>query len=407
MRFFNNNISYSPTDLVRFFESEFTSYMDHFEKTVSKKQYQKVGAYKNPPDPLSSIIIDMGHKHEEHLINKLEKKEPLFRVTNTKDRTSAINETLLAMKDGKKNIYQAALKKDIFFGFADLLIKQKGTSFLGDYLYIPYDFKLSKHPKPQAIIQLCCYCDILESLQGLRPPFFAIVTKDEKNHLFKTNDFFYFYSFLKHNFLTYHQNFNPYTIPIPDKTAEHRDWSLFAKSRLIHLDDIFLVANIRSSHVSILRKNNIHKMSELSMYEEKNIPGISKSVLKNLKDQAQLQISSIKQKKLKFKILPHEGKRHGLEILPPPCKQDVFLDKEGYPLLGTEGLEYLYGNVINIKPYYISFLASDKSEEKKVFKECLDWLYSLWKKKLPWTTSGGWYCGSHMHLEVQNQEPAL
>lgn len=383
MHISSDKITFSPTDLVRFFESEFASYMDHFEKVTSKEIRQKMGVHRDPPDPLLDLIIEMGNKHEENIINKMSKTDSVVRVERDKENKKiSIEQTRLAMQNGAKKIYQAAMKKDIIFGYADLLVKKEGSSSLGEHYYIPYDFKLSRHPKSSAIIQLCCYCDILESIQGLRPPTFAIVTKDETPHFFNTNSFFYFYRFLKEQFLQYHSHFSEERFPIPEKKAEHRDWSIFAKKRLHELDDISLIAGIRTTHSTLLKRQGINKLSELAQKKSQlsYVKGIPEITLKVLQDQATIQLKSKEEKTLKYKLLPHIGERKGLETLPPYHKADVFFDMEGYPLFGTDGLEYLYGNAIHEEPKHNCFWATGKEEEINAFKKWLEWVYLRWQK---------------------------
>ncbi len=384
MRVFNDKITFSPTDLVRFFESEFVSYMDRFEKVISDEMCKNLGVHRNPADPLYSLITDIGKEHEENLINKIKKTNSVLHIEkNNENRDIPIKQTLSAMKKGERKIYQAAIKKDIIFGYVDLLMKAPGASYLGHYHYVPYDFKISRHPKPSALIQLCCYCDILQSIQGFLPSFFVVVTKDEYPHRFKTSAFFYFYQFLKKQFLRYHSRFSKDCIPIPDKIDKHRDWSLFARQRLHTLDDISLVAGIRSTHCVLLRRKGINKLSELSEYKTdsfsvKGIPGVT---LRTLKDQAEIQAISKGKATPEFKVLSHgAGERKGLEMLPSPHFADVFFDMEGYPLLGKDGLEYLYGNIINEEQEYICFWATSEKEEVRAFKSWLDWIYQRWQK---------------------------
>lgn len=383
MRFHHNKITFSPTELVRFFESEFASYMDHFDKIISEEIRKDLGVHRDPTDPLLDLIKDMGNQHEENIIDKMEKSDPLVRIEKDKqNRKTSIKQTLLAMKHGEEKIYQAAIGNETMFGYADLLVKKKEPSKLGDYHYIPYDFKIARHPKPTALIQLCCYCDILQSIQGLLPPFFAVVTKDETPHFFKTNSFFYFYQFLKERFLHYHTAVSKDHIPIPNKKAEHRDWSIFAKKRLHILDDISLVAGIRSAHSLILRREGIKKLSDLSKYntDTNSIKGIPVGILRNLKDQATIQLKSKGKPTPEFKVLSHTGERQGLEMLPPKHTADIFFDMEGYPLLGLEGLEYLYGNAIHEDPQYTCFWAMREQEEASAFKKWLNWAYQRWQK---------------------------
>ena len=318
---------------------------------------------------------------------KCRKKNPVFRIEkDSQSRKASIEQTFFAMKKGEENIYQAALKKDIIFGYADLLVKKQGDSPLGGHYYIPYDFKLSRHPKPSALIQLCCYCDILQTVQGLLPPQFAVVTKDEKTHFFKTSCFFHFYLFLKKRFLLYHESFSEKHIPLPEKQAEHRDWSFFAEKTRQRAEDISLVAGIRSTHSVLLKRKGLNKLTDLTLYKDKKpVKGIPALTFRALKEQAEIQLNSRGKKKPLYKLIPHTGKKKGLEMLPPPHPADLFLCMEGHPILGMEGMEYLYGTILQER--YIPVWALSEEEEKSAFQNYLNKLHKHFHK----------YHGSHIY----------
>lgn len=379
MNILSDKITFSPSDLVQFFESEFSSYMDHFEKMASKEALKELGVHRDPSDPLYELIKDLGNKHEKNIINKMEKFQFIFRV-ETETHIKALQKTDQAMRAGEEKIYQAAIKKEEIFGYVDLLVKQEGPSIFGNHYYIPYDFKIAKHPKPTALIQLCCYCDILHSLQGVLPPKFVVVTKSEEEYAFKTKDFFAFYNFFKEVFLHYHYHFSQDLLPIPEKTAQHWGWNIFARKRLHQLDDISLTAGIRSSHSTLLKTARIKKLSELAEYSGDKVKNIPISTFETLKEQAKIQLTSRGKSRPDFEVLPHTGERKGLEMLPPSHPADVFFDMEGYPLLGSEGLEYLYGNAIQEKSEFICFLALNKQEEVTAFQKWMDWVYHRWQK---------------------------
>ena len=381
MQIFDNRIVFSPTDIVRFFESEFASYMDHFEKIVPTDILKEQGVHRDPADPLYAVIVETGKNHENSVLTELEKKSNIIKIDRNKyDKKTCVEQTISAIKKGENKIYQAAIQTNMIFGYADLLEKTKGASHLGDYHYVPYDIKISSHPTPSAIVQLCCYCDILERIQGIRPEYIKIITKDKTIHTFRTNQFFYFYQFLKKKFLDYHSSFNSEHMPIPDKHQDHKDWTFFSKKRLHELDDISLVANIRQTHCENLRKEDVNMLTDLSGCSQQQIKGIPRVTFRTLKDQAALQVSSREKSKPIFKMLPHTGERLGLEMLPLPNKGDVFFDMEGYPFLAEEGLEYLYGNVTNDKPEYICFWAENKTKEIIALKNWIQWVYDRWKK---------------------------
>ena len=382
MRVFKNKIEFSPTDIVKFFESEFASYMDHFEKVVSKEILKSQDVHRDPIDSLQDIIGKMGNDHEKEIVEKLEKKNQIIKIEKDKhDRKTCIEQTSSAIKNGTDKIYQAAIGADKMFGYVDILEKTKGHSELGNYHYIPCDIKIATHPTPSAIIQLCCYCDILEKIQKVLPEEIKIITKDKTTHIFQTRQFFYFYQFLKKNFLDYHSAFNPNNISIPNKHQDHKGWNSFARKTLHKLDDISLVANIRQTHCERLKKQNINTMTNVAKCNPDRINGIARTTFNTLKDQAILQVSSREKTETVFKVLPHaEEERRGLEMLPPPNKWDVFFDMEGYPFLAEEGLEYLYGNVVNEKSEYICFWAENKTKEVFAFEKWIHWVYARWKQ---------------------------
>ena len=286
MQFFNGRFVFSPTDIVSFFESEFASYMDHFEKTVSNEVLKKQNIHRDPMDPLYDVIIQMGNTHEKHILAQLEKNS-VVKIDKEKHNIKlCIEKTISAMKNGADKIYQAAVSAGGMFGYVDILEKTEGASRLGNYHYIPYDIKISSHPTPTAIIQLCCYCDILEKIQNLLPKNIKVITKDGRNYTFETQSFFYFYKFLKKKFLEYHSSFNSENMPIPNKSQNHKGWNLFAKQKLHALEDISLVANIRQTQCEKLRKKKINTLTELSKYNGDQPKGMAGATFRTLKDQA-------------------------------------------------------------------------------------------------------------------------
>jgi predicted RecB family nuclease len=382
MRIIDGEFSYSPTDLVRFFESEFASFMDHYEKVLDKATKTEEGVHRNPKDPLYELIAKMGDDHEGKVLEELKTKHKVVLIDKSPDkRKEAISKTLDAMKAGADFIYQAALKTDKAFGYADILRKIPGKSNFGNYLYIAEDIKIATHPKPGAIIQLCTYSDMLHSIQGSLPQYFSIITKGQEYHDFSTSSFVDFFYHLKTQFLAYHDTFDAKKMPIPEVSADHKDWTIFAKKILHQLDDISLTARIRSAHIELLRnEEGIHTITALSKFKKDKVKGIPKSTLEILKDQASLQIESRGKETPLFKVLEHNGARTGLEMLPPSNKADVFFDMEGYPLLDEGGIEYLYGNCTNEKDDYVSFWAYNKGQEGKALNDWVKWVYERWKK---------------------------
>jgi len=56
-----------------------------------------------------------------------------------------------------------------FRGYADFL-KRDGAGDGGQPLYEVWDTKLARKTKPYYLVQLCCYAEMLASIQGVLPP---------------------------------------------------------------------------------------------------------------------------------------------------------------------------------------------------------------------------------------------
>ena len=372
----DNSIRYSPTDLTRFFESHFSSWMDHYEQFFD--QTGPLGKFhRNPPDDLLSLLKDKGIEHEARVIDQKSKNSKIVRVEGQTEPEKVEN-TIAAMKSGADLIYQAALKSSEFFGYADILEKRSGKSKLGDHYYVPADVKIASHPKPTAILQLLAYAEMLYLVQERLPDEISVITKDGKSHSYSAHSLFHYYQYFKSTFLKFHGSFDPKIQPIPEKTKEHRDWSIYAKRVLHEKDDLALTAKLRSTHAEILRNINVNTLTQLSEMKETEIKGIPDDTLSMLKRQARLQVQSKERRPPLFEVFPHEG-RMGLAMLPPPSEYDVFFDMEGYPLLGENGLEYLYGYAFRNREYN-TIWAYNPSEEAHAFKSFISYAHDRWRE---------------------------
>lgn len=131
------------------------------------------------------------------------------------------------MLSGRAYIYQAAISDshNHFHGVADFLVKVPGASSLGDYHYEPWDTKLALKPKPYYIIQLCCYAEILQSIQAVLPATISVVLGSKETKAFRTEDYYFYYKQLKARFLTQQAAFDPSQRPTPSGLEEHGRWS--------------------------------------------------------------------------------------------------------------------------------------------------------------------------------------
>jgi len=374
-----NSLHFSPSDLIAYVDSQFASWLDHYVIEYDDGRFQKADE-----DELALVLQTQGMDHEKAFIEALlaqgKKVVTIPDEYSTQERKEA---TLLAVRDGVDVLYQAHLAFNQFSGAADFLVRVDGDSKLGSYHYQVWDTKLSKQAKPYFIIQLCCYAEMLESIQGVLSEQIGVVLGDGTQVLYHTKKFYAYYQNLKNNFLDFHQQFESKQLPEPNASDNHRRWSNVADQWFIENDHLSLVANISKTQIKKLEKENITTLTGLADADLDTVPKISPEIFRRLKRQAQLQVESRGNKKPIYEVIEHDetDSHRGLAQLPPASKMDVYFDMEGYPLVAG-GLEYLFGNtyIENGEIKFIDFWAHNREQEKLAFEEFIDWAYDRWRK---------------------------
>src|SRR5205807_1393066 len=141
-------------------------------------------------------------------------------------------------KAGREVIYQGYLRKDSFAGFSDFLVRAPGHSNSGDFQYEVWDSKLAKKPKPYFLIQLCCYAEMIETIQGCLPSQVAIVLGNKLIKTFRTEDYFYYYKSVKQRFLEFQENFDANIPPDWMDVSPYSRWKSLANELLEQRDDL-------------------------------------------------------------------------------------------------------------------------------------------------------------------------
>jgi predicted RecB family nuclease len=91
------------------------------------------------------------------------------------DRAAA---TIDAMAAGADVIYQAVFVDPPWRGYADFLERVDVPSARWPYGYEAVDTKLARHTKPYFLVQLCCYSEMIERIQGSAPDAMHLVLGD-------------------------------------------------------------------------------------------------------------------------------------------------------------------------------------------------------------------------------------
>jgi uncharacterized protein len=375
MQHHNGRYRYTPSDLVEFFESSFAAWMSRLHLDNPQR------VQPDPEAPEFTILATQGIQHEHAVLTQLQAEgHDVHAVPQGGDRAAL---TAAAMQAGHPIIYQGELADGTFTGVPDFLVRVEGTSALGNYHYEVWDTKLARVAQPAFLLQLCCYADLLEALQGRCPTRVWLVLGDRKPVPFRTEDYFYYYRVLKTAFLTWMARFDPEAPPEPDLGGTYGRWTSHARARLDASDHLSRVATMTAEQIRKLQAAGIHTLTALATTTRSRVPKLDDAIFARLREQAQLQEASAVTGQLAYRVLlpePEEPRR-GLALLPPASPLDVYFDLEGYPL-ANGGLEYLFGVTFlgeDGTPQYRDWWAHDAREEQCAFQNCIDWVYARWR----------------------------
>jgi len=372
----DNELIYSPSDLNAFLENECVTWLNRFNieypGDLQVDETSEEGA----------LIWEAGDEHERVYLAGLVNNGSDV-LTINRDDPWAFSATLQAMRDGREIIYQAKLEYGEFAGWADFLFRVDGPSELGVWHYEVWDTKLSRSLKPYFPVQLCCYSEMLDVVQGRLPEQMGIFLGNNERKPLPVADYWFYYRALKRAFLEQQRSFDRNSPPPFPGLADYRHWSGHVNRMLEAWDDPALVANIRTAHVEKLAAAGITTVRGLVASDLETVPRMAKGTFERLRSQARLQCASEPGRPPAYELLPPDPDaiRQGFALLPPASAGDLCFDIEGYPLIDG-GLEYLLG-VISCDGTGLVFRdwwAHDRPQERASFEAFVDWVYACWKQ---------------------------
>ena len=356
-------------------------------------EHPKDAPEKDEPDDMLKRLATKGLTHEDKLettfrssgksvVNiESELKDTSF-SSHADRRKAAWDLTLKLLHAGTDVIAQATLERGPFRGHADFLIKVQGTSDLGDFHYEVWDTKLARRVKPEMVLQLCCYVDMLEEIQGCKAGDIVVALGNGTHERVPLVDCFDYYRAIKSAFLADQTTWSADAEPDPAEYADHGNWSGYAATLLEERDHLSRVARITRRQIERLETAGISTMTALAAMEKQSIPGIEPEKLQWLVRQAALQCKSASQNIPAFRVLEQQPDAStGLATLPAASANDVFFDIEGYPLEG-DGLEYLWGCTYldqTGERTFRDWWAHDTDAERIAFEGFIDWVYERWR----------------------------
>ena len=336
---------WTPSDLVQYYESPFASWMD---RLAAEHPAHPLAARRDPPDPFLSMLGKKGLAGEQEAMRKLFLGLGLgVADLSAEARGDALAQRALvtaeAMRERPDVIYQAPLAAGSFAGVADFLVRSdllgRDEASRGDpALYTVWDAKLTRHVRPQQLIQLCCYAEMLAEMQGARPETVSLVLGGSAARVasFRLAEHRAHFASLRRRFLAFHAGFDAAAEPpaAPTRSAPAGQWRGLADAELLARDDLRLVARLSQRQAALLSAAGVRSAAALAeLPPGQAVGGVERAALSRLREQASLQLQArgAPDEPPPYRLLPW-SRAAGLALLPPPSPSDLFFDLEGFPL---------------------------------------------------------------------------
>ena len=334
-----------------------------------------------PKDPRVEALQERGRQHEAAYIARLRADgRTVHDLTDSRDPAR----TIAAMRAGYGAIVQAPLGNDVFFGIADVLLRCEVPSGLGGYSYEPVDTKLSRETRASSLLQLATYCELMEEAQGLAPEHFHVVTPLEEER-YRLDDFGAYYRLVRSQFRSASTaSPAPDTYPDPVSHCDVCRYWKYCDDRRRADDHPSLIAGIGRGQTREFQSQQIPTVTQIAKCDGK-LPGAPKrgrrETYAGLGQQARLQVHARTISPPPLECLPL-GAGRGFARLPEPSAGDIFLDFEGDPFAGANGLEYLTGYHVRDaegKVILAQDWALDAKAEKAACERFIDFATARWK----------------------------
>ncbi len=333
-------------------------------------------------DPTLEIIARKGREHERRVLERLEASGvAVVRVpegdNTARDLARAVEATRVAMASGAPAIYQASFLDGAWTGRADFLLRVEEASRLGAWSYEVADTKLATAEKPEFIVQLCVYADLLAAVQGALPRRVRALFGDGHETTYDPSRYVAYVRAAKRRFEAALATLDPAAVPDRVTACGQCGWEAQCDAVRRGVDHLSLVAGIRRDQTQRLAAGGIATLEGLATASAAaRPPGVVEKTFATLQRQASLQLHQRATGRPSYELLaPRE--LHGFGALPPPAGGDVYFDMEGDPLYEAgKGLEYLFGAFVpeDAREPYREFWGETRTQERAAFERFVGWL---------------------------------
>src|SRR5438874_404551 len=372
--------------------------------------------------PDLAVIRERGERHEREYLAHLRAQgltvENLSHIPH-KEEQRLLKETLALMDGGAEVIAQGALSDGEWFGRPDVLRRVAAPSKRWGWSYEVADTKLAKETKATTILQLSLYSELIEKIQGTPPEFLWVVPPGEgfTGEKYRVTEYAAYYRYVKGRLIeavasgcSKESNEAPGgagtsgspeqatptrpeqyallfgremktvepTYPEPVEHCNICKWFRECDALRRADDHLSLVADIRRQQRDQFRAwgaESMAKLAALSIPLQERPRHGSKEAYVRMREQARVQVEGRTKQRLVHELLQPVAEGMGFCRLPGPSAGDVFMDFEGDPFVGEQGLQYLFGFAARSAGGELAYekrWALNRDEEKKGFEWLVD-----------------------------------
>jgi len=366
------------------------------------------GALSKPDvwDPSLEVLWERGASHERAYVDHLRSRGlKIVEIEGVGVSQAQVEQTMVAMRAGAEVIVQGAFLKGVWSGRTDVLLRVPGASALGDWSYEVIDTKLARETKGGTVLQLCLYSDLLASAQGKTPERMHVVTPGcgFEPTPYRTAAYAAYYrqvrTALERSLAV---DDGAPTYPNPKDHCDICRWRRACDARRRSDDHLCLVAGISATQIAELSRHNVTTLTSLAHLPVplpwKPERGVAQSFERS-REQARVQWEGRQSAEPVYETLPL-AQNAGLHRLPEPSPGDIFLDLEGDPFVGEEGLEFLFGYVTADTTGtrdYVADWAFSRAQERRAFERFVDFAMARWAQ----------YPGLHIYHYAPYEPSAL
>ncbi|OUC16722.1 MAG: recombinase B [Alkalinema sp. CACIAM 70d] len=334
-------------------------------------------------DPMNDYVVKLmqdSAAHHREILETLDYVRPVYPSHNW---TIAAAKTLALMQQGADFIYQGVLLTEVegvtLLSNPDLLVKQSGTSDLGDWLYAPVEIKLSKRSKTEYQIVAAYHVKVLAAVQGTWPEESYLFLREKGQYAIDLWEMIPRMEEVLTSCIASLQAEASPEVFISRNRCSLCHWYSHCYETAKETEHLSLLPGVTQSRYRELQALNLTSLESLAKTPPKvleTLPGFGLEMAKKITQQAQ---ATLQNQALPTTDYPpvHQRPRFINEFL-PTSSIELYFDIESEPSLD---FIYLHGVLVVDRQkqtqQFHAFLADHPDHEMRVWQELLDlvWAY--------------------------------